>query len=964
MKKAIAIFFICYTCFSQGEANIWYFGNKAGLDFNYGAPADLNDGEMNTTEGCATICNNAGQLLFYTDGIKVWTRDHELMPNGNFLMGGTSSTQSAIIVPKPNTNNIFYIFTTPPTANSNGLRYSEVDMNLNGGFGAVTANKNVLLATPVCEKLCAINNSEGNGYWVMTHSFGNNTFLAFSVNSDGVNLDPVASSIGTVITNDDLFNTYRTQGQLKFSPDGSKLVCVNRYDDVQLFNFDSSTGIVSDSLTINSGSYVLCYGAEFSQSGNKLYISAGYSPFSLSTIIQYDLTSTDIPNSEILITDVFPFFFGSLQLAVDGKIYCAGTYGNGNHNYLSVINNPENLGAECQFNFNQVVLSGSSILGLPQSIQSIFDANITYENNCGSNNVTFSVNSNLPISSITWDFGDGSNVATELNPTHSYNSIGNYQVSATFSTTNGTFIRTKIVNVINSPIANSIPPIVICDQLGSQINLSEYNNSIAGSQSLDLYRVSYFASMSDAINHLNAIPETQTLPLSESTLYAKIYYYNNFNCFSITTIEVIFTEKPIALSNLALIGCDSFPYDNSAELDLTSLSNMIILNEDQSIFNTSYHSSLSDAQNNSNPLPLTYNTSNINETLYARVENILNTNCYLVTTVEITVVKQPFTSPISNYIQCEENSESAMFDLTSKNSEILAGQSATEFNIDYYLSYNDAENDMNILNSNYTNISNPQTIYIRISNNENRNCFTINTMTLEVKQKPEFDLNQIYTICEGNNSLQISLPTNFASYNWSTGATTATIVITEPGDYSVTVSQNTENIVCQTTKSFSVEMSNAATIENIETEDLSDSNNFIVIHSFGLGNYEYSIDGITYQDSNVFAYLDAGEYTVFVRDKNGCGISQQETYILTYPKYFTPNNDGYNDYWKVKFSHLEPDLQVQIFDRYGKLIKVLNNNSIGWDGKLDGNMLPSDDYWFVINRSSEKKYKGHFTLKR
>ncbi|MBN8641206.1 MAG: T9SS type B sorting domain-containing protein [Flavobacteriales bacterium] len=964
MKKLIVLFFIYSSCFSQRESNIWYFGNNAGIDFNSVTAIDLNDGLINTNEGCATICNSAGQLLFYTDGGKAWTRDHIVMPNGDNLLGHSSSTQSAIIVPKPNSNNIFYIFTTTAQGGNSGMRYSEVDMNLNGGFGDVTNNKNILLHTPVCEKICAIKNSEGDGYWVMTHAFGDNSFLAFNVDSNGVNLYPIATSIGTTIANENASDAYRTQGQLKFSPDGTMLVCVNRYNDVQLFNFDASTGIVSNEITLNTADYMLCYGAEFSQSSKTLYLSAGYTSYSLSTIIQYDLTSADIPNSEILITDEYPFYFGSLQLATDGKIYCAGTYTNGNHNYLSVINSPENIGADCQFNFNQIPLSGICRLGLPQSIQSNFDANIVYENNCGSNDVTFSVNSNLPISSITWDFGDGSNVATVLNPTHSYNSVGNYLVSATFSTTNGTFTRTKIVNLVNPPIANSIPPIILCDQIGSQIDLSEYKNSIAGSQSLDLYRISYFASMTDAINHLNVLPEIQVLTSSESTFYAKIYYYNNFNCYSLSTIEVTFSEKPIVIPSIDLKGCDSFPYDNSEAFDFTSLSSLIILNDDQSSFSATYHLTLSEAQNNSNPLPQIYYTSNIEETLYARVENTINTNCYAITTIEIKVAKQPFTMPISNYILCEENSGSTIFDLTSKNSEILAGQSIGDFNIDYYLSYNDAENDMNILNSNYTNTSNPQTIYIRISNNANRNCFIITTMILEVKQKPEFELNQTYSICEGNNTLQISLPTNFASYIWSTGATTSSVVITEPGDYSVTVSHDNENILCQTTKSFSVEMSNVATIQNIETEDLSDNNNFIIIHSFGLGDYEYSIDGITYQDSNVFEYLDAGEYTIFVRDKNGCGTTLHETYILTYPKYFTPNNDGYNDYWKVKYSQLETNIKIMIFDRFGKLLKVLNNDLNVWDGKLDGQDLPSDDYWFVIQRANGKEYKGNFTLKR
>lgn len=90
----------------------------------------------------------------------------------------------------------------------------------------------------------------------------------------------------------------------------------------------------------------------------------------------------------------------------------------------------------------------------------------------------------------------------------------------------------------------------------------------------------------------------------------------------------------------------------------------------------------------------------------------------------------------------------------------------------------------------------------------------------------------------------------------------------------------------------------------------------------------------------------------------------EELYLLMYPKFFTPNSDGYNDYWKIKFSENEPNLTVKIFDRYGKLLKQLGMNSKGWDGKYLGKDVPSSDYWFVVTRENGKEYKGHFSLKR
>ena len=114
MKKTLIISFLfCLNLlFSQGEANIWYFGQNAGIDFNSGSPVALYNGQMSTLEGCAVMSTNSGQLLFYTDGVTVWDRTHQVMPNGTGLLGNFSSTQSGIIVPNPTDSTIFYIFTT------------------------------------------------------------------------------------------------------------------------------------------------------------------------------------------------------------------------------------------------------------------------------------------------------------------------------------------------------------------------------------------------------------------------------------------------------------------------------------------------------------------------------------------------------------------------------------------------------------------------------------------------------------------------------------------------------------------------------------------------------------------------------------------------------------------------------------------------------------------------------------
>ena len=196
MKKTLFISFLfCFNLvFSQGEANIWYFGGNAGLDFNSGSPVAITNGQLTTNEGCATISNSLGQLLFYTDGIAVYDKLHQVMPNGTGLLGHPSSTQSAIIVPNPVNTNIYYIFTTDFEGYSNGLNYSVVDITLNGGLGDVTSQKNALLKTPICEKLTAIKNEAANEYWVVSHGYGNNEFCSYRVTAAGVIISQINHS--------------------------------------------------------------------------------------------------------------------------------------------------------------------------------------------------------------------------------------------------------------------------------------------------------------------------------------------------------------------------------------------------------------------------------------------------------------------------------------------------------------------------------------------------------------------------------------------------------------------------------------------------------------------------------------------------------------------------------------------------------------------------------------------------
>src|SRR5690606_31901676 len=195
---------------------------------------------------------------------------------------------------------------------------------------------------------------------------------------------------------------------------------------------------------------------------------------------------------------------------------------------------------------------------------------------------------------------------------------------------------------------------------------------------------------------------------------------------------------------------------------------------------------------------------------------------------------------------------------------------------------------------------------------------------------------------------------------WSNGSTASSLDITQGGNYSLSVTLG----MCSAVKHFVVLESEKPTISDIIIKDFSLNQNTIEIIAQGIGDYEYSVNGIQYQDNPIYEDVDSGIYLVSVRDKNGCGMVSDNVTVLMYPTFFTPNGDGFNDFWQVKYAFVEPNMQLFIFDRYGKLIHFFNGRDRGWDGTYNGKKLPSTDYWFVIKRESGQEIKGHFSMIR
>lgn len=355
------LFLTAFGMFSCGysqslRSNWWYFGSNAGCHFTSGAPTAVTTGTLSTVEGTASISTTGGALLFYTDGVTVYNSSLAIMTNGSGLMGSSSSTQSAIIIPRPGSASQYYLFTTP--VGGGAMRYSIVDMTLSGGLGAVTATKNVALLAACNERICATYHTNGTDVWVLASESGTNRYFAYLITAGGISA-PVISAGGPV--------TSATIGQMKFSPNGQFVGVADMFAGwTILFNFDKTTGAMSGYQMLNSG-MGMCYGLAFSSDNTKLYAtcSANYKD-----VYQWDLCATNIAGSMTFISTSASSWGGSMQLARDGKIYYS-RYASG---YLGVINSPNTTGTGCNYVDNGFFLAGRSTqLGLPNFLDSYLD---------------------------------------------------------------------------------------------------------------------------------------------------------------------------------------------------------------------------------------------------------------------------------------------------------------------------------------------------------------------------------------------------------------------------------------------------------------------------------------------------------------------------------------------------------------------------------------------------------------
>ncbi|REG88930.1 choice-of-anchor L domain-containing protein [Winogradskyella sediminis] len=567
---------------------------------------------------------------------------------------------------------------------------------------------------------------------------------------------------------------------------------------------------------------------------------------------------------------------------------------------------------------------------------------------------------------------------------------------------------TLTIRVMPNPTptpSDLLPNIELCDDFntGDEVEVFDLTENEALILNGEVgVTASYYESLEDANAATNAIPDpTQytNTELSEQEIYVRVT--NDLtDCYALVDFTIIVHPLPEVIAVTDFIQCELFT-DGFDSFDLTSKDGEVLNGQDPTQFVVSYHDNLADAEAGINGLVSPYTNISNPQQIFVTITNTV-TGCSISTqsfNIEVQEAAQanPNMDPIV-YETCDDNMEtdgnpsndSAQFDLTTRDIEVLDGQDAANYVVSYYETQEEADLKVNPLPTLYENIVNPQIIYARVDNDtpdgtgvDTSICYAVAALTLQVNPLPEFNLEDSYTLCLNTNGSEVldplvidtGLSATDYSFEWSyegtiiAGATGPSIMPSQGGSYSVLVtdmSTSTETNCTNMDITTVIESAPPSLSVELLTQAFAD-NHVLEAVATGIGVYEYSLDGGPWQDEGVFTNVSTGEHEITARDKNGCGLVTINKFIIDYPLYFTPNGDGNNETWNIE--GVGSNAKIYIFDRYGKLLKQLSPDGQGWDGTFNNEAMPTSDYWFTVeydepSNGLRQEFKAHFTLKR
>lgn len=562
---------------------------------------------------------------------------------------------------------------------------------------------------------------------------------------------------------------------------------------------------------------------------------------------------------------------------------------------------------------------------------------------------------------ITYIDGNGNEYDTLPNPfTNTVENQETITVRVAHDNNPCCYSETTFDLIVNDlPKANEINNLIRCESQStgfSEFDLSNIEDTVLGGQTG--MTVSFFDGNGNLLPnplpnpYINRIPNQETITVRVMNDLTK--------CESETSFTLNVNKLPVANQINNLFGCDDngdgiSEYFNTSNVEnqvLNGQTGMSVRYFDQSGFELP------------SPLPNPYtNSDKFNESITVRVTDN-NSNCYAETTLQLQTVTQPNINQPNNLYACDQGNGYAKFDTSLIEQELIGNQ--TGLTIQYFDSSNNPlPSPLPLSFQNTEPFS--QTINIRVEHISNPICYSETSFNLIVNELPVINLEDEYFICNLEPSILLNVNSGYNSYNWlfedgTLISSTNSGEIAEEGNYTLTVTQIENDITCEKSFDFTLIRSVLPKIQQVNFGDL--GNNYIEIIASGDGDFEYSIDGLNYQDSNYFSNIQGGIYTVFIRDKDGCGQDSEVVTVIDYPKFFTPNNDGHNDFWQIKGIANFPNSETLIFNRYGKLLAKISSNDLGWDGFYNGKQMISNDYWFKTNLGNGRAFSGYFSLKR
>ncbi|GLB49943.1 T9SS type B sorting domain-containing protein [Neptunitalea lumnitzerae] len=545
------------------------------------------------------------------------------------------------------------------------------------------------------------------------------------------------------------------------------------------------------------------------------------------------------------------------------------------------------------------------------------------------------------------------------------NNVNPKTIWSRIETTEGCYqLEAITLNVVSVGQIQQPSPISYCDDDENGFEIVDLTGEdvevlMIRQNNIDL---AYYETEQDAINGTNPItdPENYSVSVGNGTPTTVYITATNTNslCSLYVPLQIYIYEIPQFNKDTTLDICA----ENVNRLHLADLNDLVIDDADQ--FTFSYYYTYANAVAETNALGNNINLTNSTVTLYVRAENIVS-GCSNITNVTVNLLQKPGPFSIDDISTCALDITAHTINLTQNLPTLITNN--PDLVVSYHTTQLDAENNMNAITSPQTYVAHDdERIFVRVESSDT-GCFAIPKFDVILYRRPTIPLDNTYVICTEGGSIVVDAYTGYPedTYVWQNNATTSAITISEPGTYGVTV---TSPDGCTNTKYFGVNESESAFVVDVETTSFSD-NNSITIQVSGSGIYEFSLDGGPFQSSNVFEDVQIGYHSVEITDLKGCDATIiDDIVILGFPKYFTPNGDGVNDQWSIFGFETLSDSYITIFDRYGKLIKVINHGDEGWDGTFNGHMLPSNDYWFeaTINDGVEEPFvfRSHFTLKR